>query len=72
MKKILETLKQKWAEYLLEVIVITMGILGAYALNGWNENRILKVKELMILVALKDNLDANIKILELGVQTSEN
>ena len=40
MKKILKTLKVKWAEYLLEIFVIIIGIISAYMLTvGMKEER---------------------------------
>ena len=49
MNKILKTLKKKWAEYLLETMVIMIGILGAFGLNNWKENQQEKDEELYIL-----------------------
>ncbi len=64
MKKILETLKQKWAEYLLEIFVITLGILLAFGLNSWNEWKKERKKEREILIDMAENLETNMKALK--------
>ena len=67
MKKILETLKQKWAEYLLEIIVIMIGILGAFLLNNWNEER--KENEALISILKNAKTYIAIEIEKEGVQS---
>ena len=67
MKRILTTLAQKWPEYLLEMIVITAGILGAFMLNSWNENakeRVLKenYRESLILDLKADTAQIGVRI----------
>lgn len=59
MKKLFYHLRQEWYKYLLEIIVITIGILGAFALNNWNESNQKAIQEKEILTELLKNLRAD-------------
>lgn len=67
MKKLLQTLKEKWAEYLLEILVITIGILGAFALNNWNESRKAEIAEKQLLSSMLDDLKVDHGSIKNGV-----
>lgn len=71
MKKIIETLKRKWPDYLLEIIVIVLSIFGALELENWNENRKTKITEQAYLIALKEEFLYNQSELERSMKRNK-
>ena len=46
MKRLLKHLKKNWHKYVLEILVVVVGILIAFSLNNWNEtNKIRKLEK---------------------------
>jgi len=68
MKKILNHLASDWYKYLLELIVITAGILGAFMLNGWKESLDNRSEEVRILKGLKEEFEVNLKEVERNIE----
>jgi len=71
MKRILTTFKQKWPEYLLEILVIILGILAAFALNNWKEQKQEAQIELSALIDLRQELEINLEKLEYSIGRHE-
>ena len=67
MKRILSTLKEKWPEYLLEILVLIIGIYGAFELESWGENNDRRKVEIEILKGCRNELQADLAEIELNM-----
>ena len=61
MKKIIDHLKENWIRHGFETLVVTIGILGAFTLNNWNENRKQRIIEKQFLYQLVDELKSDLE-----------
>lgn len=71
MKKIVNHLKDEWYKYFLEILVLIIGIYGAFALENWSEEMKIKKRTEKLLFALRDEHIENRKQLERGVAMHE-
>ena len=71
MKNLINHLKAEWYKYVLEIIVITIGILGAFALNNWNEINNQKSDEQKTLKYLREEVTSNLEQLDSKISSSE-
>ena len=68
MKRILTTLKDKWPEYLLEILVLIIGIYGAFAVDSWNETQKSLRLEKEILLQIKSDIQGNLEDVSADLQ----
>lgn len=66
MKKIINHLTENWIRHGFETLVVTIGILGAFTLNNWNEGRKEEIFERKVLNELRISLLRNIHALNRG------
>lgn len=58
-KKSTKHLKKNWIKYAFEILVVINGILIAFALDNWNDNRLQNIKETQLLERLVKDLQAD-------------
>ena len=61
MRRILTTLKEKWPEYILEIVVLIIGIYGAFELDSLKEESDSRQQYQAILINIKADLQNDIQ-----------
>ena len=69
MKKILATIKNRWAEYVIEILVIIIGISLSFFFNNLKENRVERKVEVKLLQSIYENLATDTLFLDTRLKT---
>lgn len=56
MKKIIKHLKKNWIRHGFETLAVLVGVLAAFSLNNWNDNRRKRIVEIETLISVNENL----------------
>ena len=69
---LMENKTGKYFKYAIgEILLVIIGILIAVSINGWNEDRKLAIEEQSLLKDLKQEMDLNLKSLEIVIAQHE-
>jgi hypothetical protein len=71
LKGLQQLLKEKWTEYLVEIIVIILGITISFALDEWKEQRQKKELEQVYLKSLHNDLIQDIRNLKRTIEETQ-
>ncbi|WKZ58691.1 MAG: DUF6090 family protein [Cyclobacteriaceae bacterium] len=71
LKTIFNHLKSEWYKYIIEVIVVMLGILIAFNLEQWSEARSIKKREIEILKEFKGALAADLMEMQNNISMHE-
>ena len=69
--KIINHLKSEWYKYVLDIVVVILGILIAFNLDQWRDTRNNKKKEIEILKEFKSALSADLEEMQFNIQLHE-
>ena len=70
-ERILNHLKSEWYKYVLDIVVVILGILIAFNLDQWRDTRNNKKKEIEILKEFKSALSADLEEMKFNIQLHE-
>jgi len=59
MKKIIKHIKKNWYKYVLEILVVIVGVLIAFMLSNWNESISMRKKEKILLTEIHNEFVLN-------------